>query len=601
MKKANNILPKEIHGKLLAVLRDKKVHPFTFKKLCITYLSSIDFDENKLDDLYKYLIELGIHKRRLMWINLYRKRPLILAEYYKYKHRYQHFVAQCRQLSKKFNIGAGLYVAKMIKSKINSNKKIVNNTVESEQFAESSLRKLSKRSVKHVYIITWAQNNTSINKNLLDNIIAYKNYINKKGIVCEFIVIPGRYKNPTTLNNKSKDEYWDKELNDYLISGTRVLNEDLLLLGDMKIQPTAANPLSGIYGIGKGKSVIIGHPKQHFHTLPTLSTSVKLIATTGAITKINYTDSKAGKKGAFHHIYGFCIIESNGTKYTLRQVSAEINGSFYDLNNHVSNKKVLKTKSVPCIVLGDAHFGKHDEVIYAKTKELCKKLNCESVVLHDIMDSYSISHHHENNILMTYKKNMIEYYTLKKEIDVLSKYLTDIVKNVGINKKYYVVRSNHDEHLDKWLNKGMLWNNISNLDLLLKGLVGMVISGKTDMVLPLFLRDKMLPEYFNRFVFLNRTEELRIKGWLLSIHGDIGINGARGSIVSFANMNTKMVIGHTHSPVRFNNVAVVGTMGALIPDYSKGVNKFANCHFIIQPNGKGQLLLFRDRFLTMLV
>ena len=35
----------------------------------------------------------------------------------------------------------------------------------------------------------------------------------------------------------------------------------------------------------------------------------KMMMTTGSCTVKNYTDSKAGKKGEFHHTLGFVIIE----------------------------------------------------------------------------------------------------------------------------------------------------------------------------------------------------------------------------------------------------------------------------------------------------
>jgi hypothetical protein len=35
----------------------------------------------------------------------------------------------------------------------------------------------------------------------------------------------------------------------------------------------------------------------------------QMMLTTGAITKSNYTDSKSGKVGDFHHTFGFVIVE----------------------------------------------------------------------------------------------------------------------------------------------------------------------------------------------------------------------------------------------------------------------------------------------------
>jgi hypothetical protein len=53
-----------------------------------------------------------------------------------------------------------------------------------------------------------------------------------------------------------------------------------------------------------------GAPKVQMEMIPVLDgQKPKIMLTTGAITKKNYTDSKSGKVGDFHHTFGFVIVE----------------------------------------------------------------------------------------------------------------------------------------------------------------------------------------------------------------------------------------------------------------------------------------------------
>jgi len=75
------------------------------------------------------------------------------------------------------------------------------------------------------------------------------------------------------------------------------------VMSDVKIQPTAVQPLTGMAGMSGGKSCVFGSPKVHLEVLGALEGYVpKVMLTTGAVTQSNYTDSKAGKKGEFHHL-----------------------------------------------------------------------------------------------------------------------------------------------------------------------------------------------------------------------------------------------------------------------------------------------------------
>ena len=63
------------------------------------------------------------------------------------------------------------------------------------------------------------------------------------------------------------------------------------------------------------------------------------------------------------------------------QVTATADGSFNDLYFRVENGGISKIESVSAAILGDLHYGQHDERVIEKTLEMFQDLKPENVVL----------------------------------------------------------------------------------------------------------------------------------------------------------------------------------------------------------------------------
>ena len=191
---------------------------------------------------------------------------------------------------------------------------------ESEQFEAAKLKKYDKD--KKLFLITWAQNNTPVHNGLLTNMEAYAEHLG-----ADIHVIAGRYKNPTSVwtNNQENNEFWDDKVVKYLDANRHDIHKYVSILSDVKIQPTAVDPMTGLQGLSGINSCIFGSPKVHMETIPVLvKQKPKMMLTTGSITKKNYTDSKSGKKGEFHHTFGFVIVEiKDEDTFFVRQVTAD--------------------------------------------------------------------------------------------------------------------------------------------------------------------------------------------------------------------------------------------------------------------------------------
>ncbi|WZE63580.1 DNA transfer protein [Maribacter phage Panino] len=231
---------------------------------------------------------------------------------------------------------------------------------------------------KAYYLITWGQNSTPVHEGFLRNLQAYASFLD-----AEISVIAGRYRNPTSVFPDSDKEIWAKEILPYLDASRHSIHEYFEILSDIKIHPTAKIPLSSFEGVSSQRSCVIGHPRVHMKVVPALNGyKPKMMLTTGACTVRNYTDSKAGKIGEFHHTLGFVIVEIDGDDFYVRQVTAdEDTGAFTDLNKYVSKGVVKQAEQAEAIIFGDIHVGDHDPRCIESTLEICevlqpKKLCC---------------------------------------------------------------------------------------------------------------------------------------------------------------------------------------------------------------------------------
>lgn len=214
------------------------------------------------------------------------------------------------------------------------------------------------------FVITAAQNATPIHKGFFS---ALRRYCTRNK--AELIVIPYRYKNPTSTWTKGAqaDDWWAPEVVPYLLDRRIELNKHIMVLGDIKTQPTADSPLLGFETITGALSAIIGHPKLELTTVATPQAMLpKIMTTTGAVTLANYIESKAGKKGEHHHSYAASVVEIDGNAFHLRQLVATSDGSFMDLRHEYTSEGINQIDGVEALILGDEHIEFADPDVWSR-------------------------------------------------------------------------------------------------------------------------------------------------------------------------------------------------------------------------------------------
>lgn len=439
------------------------------------------------------------------------------------------------------------------------------------------------------YIISWAQNATPVHKGFLKNLLVYSDYLK-----AEIHIIAGRYKNPTSVFTDKPHDWWADEIEDYLSLNRLDLHKGCSVLGDVKIQPTALDPLIGFEGITGSRSVIIGHPGLHLKTLPVLDGyPSKFLTTTGAITLPNYTDSKAGKTAEFHHSFGFVIVEiKDEDTYFFRQVSAASDGSFCDILNEVKNGKINILTNVEGFVMGDLHAANKDEDLYKATLKYLLQLQPKQIVLHDVFDGESISHHERKDPIKNFHKLKEGRNSLKREIDITLDCIEDFLPYNPI-----VVNANHNRWADRWVIdvdwKKELHNSLAYMEYAKVLLNGEASNG----IIPYAINKR----FGNKVKCLTENDSYRINSWEVAYHGDRGANGSKGNITQFSKLSTKVIVGDWHSANRRFGSVSVGTHSKLRMSFNKGASSWAHADAIIHKNEKVQLIIyFNNEFTTLL-
>lgn len=486
-------------------------------------------------------------------------------------------------------------VRKWCSEKLNFKESTNNLTIDNDQYKKAKERTLDTE--KKYFLITWAQNNTPIHKKFFNNLKSYADFLD-----APIHVIPGRYKNPTSIFSDETEDYWDDEVIPYLDASRNNVYDNITIFGDIKIQPTAVNPMSDLQGLCYKTSCVFGSPKIQLQSIPVLpGNKPRLMLTTGACTLKNYTDSKAGKKGEFHHTYGAVIIEvKDSNTVFFRQITAKENGDFNDLYFNVSNGVVSKNNNIEAIVLGDLHCGQHDPVLLNSTKKnIIEILNPKHIILHDVFNGLSINPHEAKDPFIQFGKHVNGTDDLQKELDIM---LNTLGEFYNYSANVVVVRSNHDDFLDRWV-RNEDWKKqptVKNSRLYMK-LSDMLLSQYEESpnnirgIIPEIIKNR-----FPKYITLGINDSYEIKGFELGMHGHLGVNGAKGGPESFRKLNTKMISAHTHSTFRKDGLIICGTSTFLKLNYTNGPSSWTQGHVIIDSYGKAQNIIFFDGEFTTL-
>ena len=436
------------------------------------------------------------------------------------------------------------------------------------------------------FVITAAQNDSEVNEEFLGALETYCRIHKAK-----LIIVPIRY-----LFGLGTAPEWAEEVKPYLDDMSITLCDGLRVMGNISINPTIENPIAGMDHLSKGDSLIFGHSQLQMKTLAVNSgDNPAIITTTGVVTKPSYSQTKQGEKAKFNHSFSAIVVEDDNKHFHLRVLNADDNNGFYDIDGYYTADSVTPITHIEALVTGDEHaiFACPDvkAATYTNKDSIVMTLKPRYIVRHDVLDCYTVSHHHRNSFLTKYGKYRSNNNQIENELRETLSYIEETTPSSSIN---IIVSSNHNDHLYRWLNeadpKQEPWNAKVYHQLMFMMLENISINGnRFDYENPFELwvnhNKPRVP-----MQFIKRDESYKICEIEISNHGDAGTNGSRGSLLQYSRLAFKCIIGHSHSPGISKGAYQVGTSSHLKLEYVKGPSSWLNTHCIIYPNGKRQLI-----------
>lgn len=448
------------------------------------------------------------------------------------------------------------------------------------------------------FLITAAQNATPVHAGFIKSLEVAANSAN-----AEIIVIPFRYKNPTSRWTASQEnaEEWASEVQPYLCSQRKNLGDHLAMLGDVKTQPTAVNPLAGFEAMTHGESAILGHTKLALKTVATPQNRyAKIITTTGACTVPNYTDSKVGKLGEFHHTLGACVVELHGKKFHLRQINAQrATGEFIDIRDHFTPAGRKNADRARALVMGDTHRDRILPQVEWATfgrSGMVEVLQPRTLVWHDLDDNLSCNPHERGDVFATIARIRSGRADVRAELERSLEY---VVRHTPADCRSVIVPSNHNEFITRWIKQTNPHTEPGNFEFWCETAAAMAKSAKVDLTGATYTdaftywAKRMLVGQSN-IIVLERGQSYTVAGIELGMHLDKGPNGARGSLQNLCRIGVKFIGGHGHGPgIREGGMQVGTSTGP--QRYGLGSpSGWLNTHGSIDALGKRSLLNIVD-------
>lgn len=381
------------------------------------------------------------------------------------------------------------------------------------------------------------------------------------------------------------------------LSSEKIVFDDLALNSNLcisafKTSSKQTNPLTGIKRIGqRERSMIIASPKQFLEYVPTANDKYShALMTTGAVTlpmyrsTERYMSQRTAYIAEFDHKIGALVVEIKDDKYfQFRQIQAEYgSGKIIDLGTVTTTEG--SNKEIPeAIVLGDIHVGHTDPIVQKATDQLLKDLKPKRIFLHDLFDGESVNHHMKDQLITKAHRTI----TLLEEVNNTMKYLETMKKKHPYVNEWIIVRSNHDDFLDRYLQSGDYVKDSINSKFAHKLALAKLENKRMalDVALECVGLDK------SKITFLKVNDSYKVKGIECGVHGHLGLNGSKaGTNASMEIGYGAGIFGHSHTAGILRDVYRVGTSTVLRQGYNNGASNWTQTHCVLYSNGSRQLL-----------
>ena len=461
-------------------------------------------------------------------------------------------------------------------------------------------RLVPKKGTIKRYIITSAQNNTSLHEKTWQNLNALADHYNAEIMVAPFLYhkrgLGARNdKAQLTGAKRDHDELWyDPAVVPYLCKTRVELAKGLVFCGELQILPTAVNPLSGLEVYTGRASMIVPHTRQEMRSIATLEGDTKFNYCTGTVTLRNYIQAKAGLKAEFHHMYGALIVEVGAEGYWhVRQLNADSDGVIYDWDLCAQDGVVTGGHRVEAIEPGDIHCRRLKpivkEVLWGKGG-VVDQLRPKEQHIDDLLDFHTRGHHDIKDCFKMFSRHVEAKESVKDEVLEARDFLFDIYRP---DCETIVKDSNHDRHIYRWLAENDGRKDPVNAEywVALNALVFNKLRQQKKFILleEAMNLDQSVPPPAT-FIDCNTSHVICRKfggGIECGMHGDLPF---RAGLATFSKMGRRSNTGHGHTAGIFAGAFRGGKSCEDNMGYNDGASAWSDTFILTYPNGKRTLV-----------
>jgi len=214
-------------------------------------------------------------------------------------------------------------------------------------------------------------------------------------------------------------------------------------------------------------------------------------------------------------------------------------------------------------------------------------------VWHDLLEAYAVNPHNKGNPFNKIAKIMSGHNSIADEVKRACQFVKD---NTPPDTISVIVPSNHNDFLRRWIVDTDWRTEPGNAAFYLRTALQMVEETRFIEGFGTYYPSPF-PMVFPQIVdvtdihILGDDEDLQIANIEVSMHGDRGPNGARGSIQNHKRLGVRSFIGHSHVPGIEEGAWQVGTSTELRLEYTNGPSGWLNCHGVINADGKRQMII----------
>lgn len=410
-------------------------------------------------------------------------------------------------------------------------------------------KKHSAKELKR-YFITAVMPEAEVMKNAIESIQAYQEHSD-----AELVVIPMR-----GIHHTHK-YYSDSvmKLSDHFCTELDIGKK--LKAIDLQIYASSKNIFSDAheFAVSWEKSLIIAHVKQDMQSVYVKdSTKPKIVLSTGTITDRKFQKTASGFRGRESLVPGGIVVEIDpeSNRFYWRNVQFDSRGGFH-VNRHYFSPAGEDASNIIYAVCPDTHFGFEVPEYVNGFIDMVNEFKIPEVGLNDIMDSYSISHWHINDMMTLAKKVEIEHFrTLENELNFVGNKLKEWAERMP-ETRLNIIPSNHHEHIERYLTNQRYVNEPHNFRLALE-LSGELLKDKNP--LEYYIKTRF-PELNERVNFYGRNQSVIISKRKYNIvHGHIGPGMGPLTRKLAKKSYGRVSQGHVHAPFKDDEIMCAGSM-----------------------------------------